>query len=347
MTPRLARRFAAGSALTLLALTAVACSAASDDAQSAGDTSVAASAPQAEGGGSDAFGGLSADAPAEDVAADSVAASQSYSSAERSLADLDERVGEKEQAGAAPDASTAPISGRSLIKTGAVALRADDVGQARFDVQKIVDAHRGEIAEENTEADDEGKAERSRLVVRVPVAEYTEVIQGLEDVADLISTSSSVEDVSTQVIDTGVRVQLQRRSIDRISLLLDRASSIRDIVNIERELSRREADLGSLEKRQTFLRDQSQQATITVSIERPREEKEPVEKKDEDDEGFLSGLENGWDALAEVTTGLLTASGALLPFALVLLVIGLPARAVWRRRRPMAPAGPAAAQSNG
>ena len=87
--------------------------------------------------------------------------------------------------------------------------------------------------------------------------------------AELISTSSSIEDVSTQVIDTGVRVQLQRRSIDRISLLLDRASSIRDIVNIERELSRREADLGSLEKRQTFLRDQSQQATVTVSIERP------------------------------------------------------------------------------
>ncbi|MGA8255174.1 MAG: DUF4349 domain-containing protein [Nocardioides sp.] len=326
-SPLTPRRLRAAAAVALVATLTVACSTAGEDSADGGsDADMSQVAPEAAV--ADMLrGDVDAEVPADAAAYRAESAQSNLSNG--SVATADDK-------GAAPVAADA---GRALIKTGTVALRSSDVGQARFDVQKIVDAHRGEIAEENTEADDEGDAERSRLVIRVPVAEYTAVLQELEDVAELISTSSSIEDVSTQVIDTGVRVQLQRRSIERISLLLDRASSIRDIVNIERELSRREADLGSLEKRQTFLRDQSQQATVTVSIERPRE-KDPVEKKEKDDDGFLSGLENGWHALSEVTTGLLTASGALLPFALVLLLVGVPARAVWRRRRPIAPTAP-------
>ncbi len=231
----------------------------------------------------------------------------------------------------------APDDARSLIKTGNVALRADDVPAARFDVGKVLAAHGGEVAEERTQADVDGDAERVQLVLRVPVDEFDSAMTDLQEVADLIDVTTRTEDVTTEVIDNDVRVALQRRSIQRISVLLDEAADLGDIVAIESELARREADLGSLEKRQAFLADQTSMATITVSIEPvPVDDEEP-----RDDDGFLAGLDAGWTALKDVTTGLLTVGGAVLPFGLVLLALGIPGRLLARRfaRKP-ALAGP-------
>lgn len=220
---------------------------------------------------------------------------------------------------------------RSEIKTGNVALRSDDVDRALFDVRKVVDATGGEVAQATTESDDEGGALRSRLVVRVPVASFDDAMAGLEGAADKISSSTATKDVTTEVLDIDVRVEVQRRSIDRIALLLDRAESIRDIVSIEAQLSRRQADLASLEKQQAYLADQTAMSTITVSLERtPADAPPPAE---EDEAGFLSGLDAGWGALKTFGVGLATFGGAVLPWTLVLLVLGIPGVPLVRRLR--------------
>jgi hypothetical protein len=334
MTPRARRLAAAIATLALLGLGVAGC--ASDDSgssasssDSGGDRSEvapAATPEKARAGGADA----AADAPqAQSVDAGSVSDSGA----------LVDTAGQ-----GAPAENTAavvePGDARSLIKTGNVALRATDVRTALFEISKVVQATRSEVAEENTEADDKGEPERSLLTVRVPVGQFATALTDLKNLGkeqegvDLIDSSSSSEDVSTQVIDTDVRVELQKRSIERISVLLDRATSIRDIVSIERELARREADLGSLQKRQTFLADQTSLSTITVSVERPAKKTAVQEKKDKDDSGFFTGLSHGWDAFENVTTGLLTSIGALLPFAILALLVGIPLRVWMRRRQP-------------
>ncbi len=309
---------AAFAAAALVALAVAGCSTGSED-----------SASYAEAGGSDAamppepaFGGP-VDAPAE---ADGL-------SSERGVAGVTNDSGSaaKTETTADVDDPISPSEARSLIKTGNVVLHSDDVARARFDVQSIVDGHRGEVSDRSTETDEEGTEARARLVLRVPAAEFDATLSELEAVGDLVSSTGSVEDVTTQVIDTDVRVRLQKRSIERISVLLDRATSIRDIVAIERELSQREAELGSLEKRQAYLADVTAMSTITVSIQLPVPEPSP---EDDDARGFLAGLSDGWGAFVSMTVGLLTATGAVLPFAALLLLLGLPTAALWRRRRP-------------
>ncbi len=291
------------AALLLIALTLAACS-------SGGDSSGGASSESAPAGaGADA---ADVDALAQQAAPDRASGG----------------AGNEADTQADPVVAQAP---RALIRTGTVALRADDVARARFDVQKVVDAAGGEVGEETTSADEDGDAEFARLVVRVPSARFSQTMTDLEEVADLISTDTVTEDVTTTVIDTDVRVRLQRRSIERISLLLERAGSLQDIIRIEQELARREADLASLEQQQSYLRDQTSFSTITVSLERPAERQDP--KDDTDDAGFVSGLEAGWDALGTATTGVLTVTGALLPFAALLLLLGAPALLVLRRRQ--------------
>ncbi len=226
----------------------------------------------------------------------------------------------------------------AIIRTGTVSLRADDVDRARFDVQKIVDGAGGEVADDRTKADDDGGARFSRSVVRVPVAVFDETMQALETLesATRLGATTAAEDVTTEVIDTGVRVALQRRSIARISALLDRAASIRDIVNLENELARREADLGSLEQQQDYLADRTSMATITIAIERTDPDAPaPEEERD----GFVGGLERGWDAFSDAAGAGLTALGVAVPFlGLGAVVVGGVAVA---RRRSRPAAGPA------
>lgn len=232
-----------------------------------------------------------------------------------------------------------PEMEKAIISTGNVALESKDVEQAAFDVQQVVDEYGGDITDHKTNTDDEGEVRHARMVIRVPADNFHAAFADLEQAADLTSSSSTSEDVTTQVIDNQVRIRAQRRSIQRIEVLLDRAQSIRDIMAIETQLTRRQADLDSLEQRQAYLQDQTSLSTITVSIERTPEKQETEEEEDES--GFLAGLSDGWDGLKAFGTWVGERTGNLLPFAGIGLLIGVPAWLLVRgavRRRPKAPA---------
>jgi hypothetical protein len=247
--------------------------------------------------------------------------------------------------GGAPGARNRPPVAveRHLISTGTVSLTSDDVREARRDVQRVVDASGGDVTEEQTDTDEEGEAVYARLVVRVPAGTFSEARTALENVGDLRGSDRSSEDVSTQVIDTAVRVRAQEASLRRVEELLARARGLRDIIWIESQLTTRQAELDSLKQQQAWLADQTRDSTIVVDISRTPEE----EAQEEDAEGFLAGFSGGMEALGAVALGLATVAGALLPFAVVLLLLGLPVwvvvrRAARRRRTSQAPP-PAAA----
>jgi len=230
---------------------------------------------------------------------------------------------------------------KAVIAKGVVSLLGVDAGKVRFDVGKIIDVHDGEIAEEKTQTDDEGGVTRSRLVVRVPVGDFDATMSELERVAQLVSSNRNTEDVTSEVIDTDVRIRAQSQSLQRVEVLLSRAESLRDIVAIEAQLTQRQAELDSLKARQAYLADQTSMSTITVYIERKAEAQ--AEEKAEDDSGFLAGLANGWGGMTSFLTGLATLVGLLLPFAVLALVLGIPTwllvRGQLRRRPPGASAG--------
>ena len=90
------------------------------------------------------------------------------------------------------------------------------------------------------------------------------------------------------------------------------------------------------QRQAAYLRGQTSMSTITVSID---EIPAKATKKHEDSTGFIAGLSAGWDALAAFAVALATAFGAVLPWLVVLLVLGLPAWLVGRRLRRRVSAG--------
>lgn len=276
-------------------LTLSACSSGGDDMDSGGvDTAADAPAPEAEGD-TDELRDMSERGAADGVALDSAPAEDT-----------------PEQDPAATE--------RAIISKGNVQLQSNDVEKAVFQVQALVDKAGGEITDRETGTDDEGEVRLARLVLRIPAEVYSDAFAALEKVADLTSSSSTSEDVTTQIIDIDSRIRAQRASLSRVEVLLGQATSIRDIVAIESQLTRRQADLDSMVKRLAFLRDQTSMSTVTVNIQRTADA--PKQKEEDDDSGFLSGLEHGWNALTSFGTGLATVAGALLPWSIALLILG-------------------------
>jgi hypothetical protein len=293
---------AAGAAAVLVLLSG--CSSSSDDAGSAS---------------SDRELSVAAQAPAPDQAADA-----------GGVAEVSAQSG-------GGDTSNGAVEQQKVISTGNVQLRSDDVGQSVFDVRKVVDVHGGTISEDDTETDKDGAALRSRMVLRIPTADFDDAMSELEKVSGtkLVSSKRQSADVTTQVLDIDVRVEAQQRSIDRIQVLFDNATSIKDVVSIESELSRRQADLASLQAQQRYLADQTSMSTITLSVERTSTKAAP--KADDDEAGFLSGLAGGWGALKTFLVGASTVAGALLPWLLLALVLAVPGWPLLRRLRRRAP----------
>ena len=133
----------------------------------------------------------------------------------------------------------------------------------------------------------------------------------------------------------------QQASVARVRALLAQATSIGDVVAIESELARREADLDSLTNRLAVLRDQVALSTLTVDLRAPS-----VGPIGDDDRaaGFTDGLAAGWSGLLALGTAVAAVVGFLLPLLPVLAVlfgIGWAARRMLRARRGWPPRDPA------
>jgi Domain of unknown function (DUF4349) len=224
---------------------------------------------------------------------------------------------------------------RKLVLNSSLEVTVTNVFQTAARVRALATGVDGYVGDERTSGS--GRTAASTLQLRVPqdrLGPLTDQVAGLGTVLARTQTS---QDVTQQSIDVGSRLATQKASVARIRALLAKATRISDIVSIEGELSQRESALESLEAQLKGLNDAVDLATLTVTLETRGA---PAAKPHHASTGFVAGLDRGWDAFSTSLVALLTVLGALLPFAVLLALLGLPALVLWRRRRPLAaPAG--------
>jgi hypothetical protein len=219
--------------------------------------------------------------------------------------------------------------GRDVVRTAQLTVQVADPGAAARSVRTATAAAGGLVAQE--QADPSG----SWLVVRVPSAGLDRLVDDLAGLGTVLARSAHAEDATAQVVDLDGRVASQRASVTRVRALLAQATSIGDVVAVESELARREADLESLERRLAALRDRVALSTLTVELRgvaAPPPTAAPP--------GFGAGLGAGWAGLRAVGAALATAAGFLLPFLPLLAVAGGVLWVVRRRRRRRGGPGP-------
>jgi hypothetical protein len=213
-----------------------------------------------------------------------------------------------------------------------VALKANEAGD-------IVTGLGGEVDSDDRTA---GKHAYATLRLLVPPDDLRSVLTQLSKLGRETSRSGSTRDVTTEVADVNSRVASAEQAITRLRTLYAKAAKVRDVISIESELNRREADLESLQAQQRALSRKTSMATITLQLTTANKPVHHAAAKHRG--GFLGGLHRGWDAFRSAAGWLATALGAILPFLLVVLVLAIGARLLWPRTRRPAPAPSAPAE---
>ncbi|OZV83267.1 hypothetical protein CA850_07265 [Micromonospora echinospora] len=215
------------------------------------------------------------------------------------------------------------VDQRAIVYTGSVRVQVDDVDRAAQDTVALVTAAGGFVGGDERRGVDEDA--RAQLELRVPAARFTGVVDGIAKLGEQQWREIRTEDVTEQTVDLDARITTQRARVESARRLLARASSISDLVQLENELGRREADLASLEAKKRRLADLTALSTINVSLVT-----ENTRTSDTDETGFLAGLASGWRTFLDSVTVLVTVLGALLPW---LVVLAVPVVLVWRLAR--------------
>jgi Domain of unknown function (DUF4349) len=220
------------------------------------------------------------------------------------------------QPGAATTAPNAPVEGRSLIFRAEITVKVDDVQKASDAAASLVATAGGFVASEKRSID--ARESHSTITLRVPSKQYAEALEKLAKLGREVSRSSNVEDVTEAIVDLDTRIAAQKASVESVRKMFERATSLSDVVLLEKELSHRQTELATLEAKKRRVDDLVALSTITLTLAGPNT---VIEPEKEPDPSFLGGLKNGWKALMGSLKLASAVLGFLLPF---LAVIGIP-----------------------
>lgn len=244
---------------------------------------------------------------------------------------------------AAQGASGVSVADQKLSRTGSIAIQVTNITEALGRVRAINASADGFILSENVGSSRSGVEGVSpdtyaAISISVPSKRFDATLDELQKIGEVLERRSETANVTAEYVDTAARIASMKRSVERIQGLIDDTADIEQLVKLERELSSRQTELEAVQARLQQLDRETDRAPITINLTTKPElvEGESTTPK----EGFVGGLQAGWEAFVASLVGLLTILGAILPFALVAALIAWPVWRVLRRRRRSATKAP-------
>lgn len=224
---------------------------------------------------------------------------------------------------------------RELITTGNATLAVDDPFDAAEQIADLVEQAGGRVEardERAATADEPGSAS---MTLRIPADRVSATLDALDELGEVRDQHVETIDVTGTAQDLDARIAALRTSTDRLRELMADADRTSDLIEIEAELSTRQAELDSRVSERSRLSDEVAMSTLHVEIvaeSSPAAQARPG--------GFLGGLSAGWSALVTTFNVVVLVLGAIIPWlalaGVVLLVVVAVRREIAKRR----PAGP-------
>ncbi len=152
---------------------------------------------------------------------------------------------------------------RMLIWRAHLQLEVGDVTDALGKATAIAEQNGGYV-----EWKSENAEESAGIRFRIPVNNFKSAIGAMEGLGTVNSRSVNGEDVTEKYIDAEARLKNKIVLRDRLKQLLEKATEVKDILAIETELNRVQADIDSMEGIIKSLKGQVDFATVELSLER-------------------------------------------------------------------------------
>ncbi len=144
---------------------------------------------------------------------------------------------------------------RKLIRTGTIRFETDRIRQTHADIVKLVRENGGYISSDESFANESEQG--TTLEIRVPEDRFDAVLKDLvPESGEVDYRRIHVEDVTEEYLDVEARLKTKKALEMRYLSLLDKANSVKDILEIEKQGGELRTEIESIEGRLRYLQNQ-------------------------------------------------------------------------------------------
>lgn len=162
----------------------------------------------------------------------------------------------KDQPKAADGTDQSPHETSMLIYTARVTMAVYQVDQGLVAVEKIAKDNGGYLALKHDR----------EIVIRIPRNRFEPALAQIDKIGDVLHRDIQAQDVTDEFVDTEIRIKNARAMQTRLKVLLEKAS-VKEALEIEKEMRRVTEELELLEGKLKLLKDKIAFSTITVAFE--------------------------------------------------------------------------------
>lgn len=152
---------------------------------------------------------------------------------------------------------------RMLIWRARFRVEVGNISNAVATATSLAKQHGGFVEQQSNSGDSS-----ANMTLKIPGKAFTTALAGLETLGDITYRNVEGKDVTEEYVDIEARLKNKIVLRDRIKQLLEKATEVTDILEIETQLNRIQSDIDSMEGRIKSLKGQVDYATVDLSLSR-------------------------------------------------------------------------------
>lgn len=202
---------------------------------------------------------------------------------------------------------------RKLIKTGSVTFETKELETTRKIVLELVNEHNGYVASDNQYKSDDRIS--TTISVRVPAKSFDFVLERIaKGVEKFDNKNIHISDVTEQFLDVEARLKTKKALETKYLEILKKAKTVRETLDVERELGKLRGDIEATEGRLKYLQSQVSFSTLNITF---------YKKNAGSEVGFGSQIGDAFKQGFENVKAFLVSVLSIWPFMIILFLLGI------------------------
>jgi len=220
---------------------------------------------------------------------------------------------------------TTKIQEQKIIKTANLKFETKDVHKTHQKIIDLVRQYKGLVQNDNS-GKDYGR-EYIRMTLRVPSEKFQTILEQVsEGVGFFDQKQITQKDVTEEFVDINARLKAKRKLENRYLELLQKAKNVKEMLEIERNLSIIREEIEAKEGRLKFLQNKVSLSTFYIEFYKTSEVKSETVSYGQK---ITNALKGGWNGISVFFLGVLY----IWPFIILLFLIIFLIKKYLKRRR--------------
>ena len=210
---------------------------------------------------------------------------------------------------------------RYLVRTGDMTVVVDKGGvpEAAGRVSSIAAGFNGYVTNSQITIPQDGQRPYATITVKVPSRNYDQAIARFGELGEVDSLNTATDDVTAQFVDVKARLSHYRAVERRLLGFLARTTTISEALTVQQRIEATQLQVEELSAQLKAMRNQVVFGTLSVAITESSTKAAPAA----DENSFVAALGDSWRLMVKGFEVIVIAFGALLPFVILFVVLGL------------------------